>query len=840
METATRSQVPDVFIELIDSSRMARTHLLRCDVRTIRFMPGRQGNAIDARWRSLSRDPCYTDAECSEALCDPQLLLCIWLQSQPAERVCREIKPSHRRIQEHANRRSQTVHEQQSQVLQDAAEGGSDGGGACDNAHSEGSREQIATLKPLVESLNLDCRRNLVRYCLRVHVYRARLHMVCTKEGTEPLSQLGLWVGVESPDLTCIQSETTRRELANGPSPEWSETLELFFKQIDSNHLSLASPVKVCVHDLGTQDQQDGCMLGKLELPLHSLLGARPAPKWMPLRMPGATNEVGELLLGLELFAEKQVEPLTRGSFAGQLPDTQSCDILVNVVGARDLKDPTASFFSAVKHSRIEYRLGEYKTKTTVGHGSDPMWCSTSIWRGVKLPRQTLHAPSLVFSVAEASDSESDSDSEASGPGSEPEAKSETTSAEGQSKEQSKRKRKQKVKCICRPTSHPTESAVQSDVQSNAQSAYTAKLLKPIGAVSVKLRYQTQNALLPEADANHQPILGRYRRQKWVTYESAPAAHRLVTADIDRRKRKQRLLAAKREAEISDRIGQQLPAPRSAGNSEGVGRSSRWKAAILATVSTNNKTQNNVTALTPSKIVRCCESDEYAQSISDEFGYTFKFAVAPAGRKGKDPAYLVGRCKVLDELECGYPQLSAIDILPVRSYITGEPCGNLMTQVLVAQSDPAINDDNDAEQRVLSLNNSLKIVPTEEEVIVRLYAVRAFRLRAHDSGNSSDPYVLATLGEEQGRWPQGSVCQGKRVGGQPVEKDPQMNNLAPYFGKVFEWHGVRLPSTDVLRCTVWDYDKAGSDDCIGTTEIDLTSRFYSRQWQALGSNANGE
>jgi hypothetical protein len=130
-----------------------------------------------------------------------------------------------------------------------------------------------------------------------------------------------------------------------------------------------------------------------------------------------------------------------------------------------------------------------------------------------------------------------------------------------------------------------------------------------------------------------------------------------------------------------------------------------------------------------------------------------------------------------------------------------------------------------------------------QTVCVRLYVLRAFRLVAKDDGNSSDPYVLATLGGRPGAWPRGAgtmysaVRGGRPVAGTVVTKADGLRKgtLNPYFGLCFEWGGVVLPDAGPLCVTVMDAD-LDADDLIGTTTIDVADRFYSPVWRALGDS----
>jgi hypothetical protein len=100
--------------------------------------------------------------------------------------------------------------------------------------------------------------------------------------------------------------------------------------------------------------------------------------------------------------------------------------------------------------------------------------------------------------------------------------------------------------------------------------------------------------------------------------------------------------------------------------------------------------------------------------------------------------------------------------------------------------------------------------------LVRLYVVRATGLAALDGGNSSDPYLVASLGDTTFK------CRESVVKG----------TLKPYFGQVFEFE-TTMPGPAELKLAVYDWDLVGKDDLIGATSIDLEDRFFSAEWRAL-------
>jgi hypothetical protein len=144
-------------------------------------------------------------------------------------------------------------------------------------------------------------------------------------------------------------------------------------------------------------------------------------------------------------------------------------------------------------------------------------------------------------------------------------------------------------------------------------------------------------------------------------------------------------------------------------------------------------------------------------------------------------------------------------------------------------------------------------------VTVRVYVVRADRLKAKDDNNLSDPFLRVTLDAAvrrseslftssaaheppwvfkenmSGVWPSGTKKSGKEVDQKIIE-----STLNPYFGQVFEFRRVVLPGPCRLSVSVLDHDMISSDDMIGTTRIDLEDRYCSKEWRDFGVGAGSK
>jgi len=93
---------------------------------------------------------------------------------------------------------------------------------------------------------------------------------------------------------------------------------------------------------------------------------------------------------------------------------------------------------------------------------------------------------------------------------------------------------------------------------------------------------------------------------------------------------------------------------------------------------------------------------------------------------------------------------------------------------------------------------------------VRLYALEATDLTAKD-GKTSDPFLRVKLANSQ------------------QDTDKHMKTLTPEFYQRFDLT-CKIPGDSMLHLEVWDWDKFGSNDLIGTAVIDLESRWFSNHW----------
>jgi hypothetical protein len=102
-------------------------------------------------------------------------------------------------------------------------------------------------------------------------------------------------------------------------------------------------------------------------------------------------------------------------------------------------------------------------------------------------------------------------------------------------------------------------------------------------------------------------------------------------------------------------------------------------------------------------------------------------------------------------------------------------------------------------------------------VVVRFYVISGRKLAARDKGNLSDPFCVVKLGD--------TVIDDKA---NKIE-----GSVNPYFGRCFEMNAM-LPGPSLLTLDIYDWDRIGKNEIIGSTTIDLEDRFFSPAWQKLG------
>ena len=101
------------------------------------------------------------------------------------------------------------------------------------------------------------------------------------------------------------------------------------------------------------------------------------------------------------------------------------------------------------------------------------------------------------------------------------------------------------------------------------------------------------------------------------------------------------------------------------------------------------------------------------------------------------------------------------------------------------------------------------------EVTVRVYVIRGRDLRTSDPTGLCDPYLILN---------QRGVKKKYGSRDDKVEK-----TLSPWFYKVFQFR-TDIPGDSLLDIHVYDWEKRGKDELLGTCTVDIEDRFFSPIW----------
>eukprot|EP00002_Diphylleia_rotans_P036357 TRINITY_DN799_c0_g1_i1.p1 TRINITY_DN799_c0_g1~~TRINITY_DN799_c0_g1_i1.p1 ORF type:complete len:1445 (-),score=361.51 TRINITY_DN799_c0_g1_i1:290-4624(-) len=197
-----------------------------------------------------------------------------------------------------------------------------------------------------------------------------------------------------------------------------------------------------------------------------------------------------------------------------------------------------------------------------------------------------------------------------------------------------------------------------------------------------------------------------------------------------------------------------------------------------------------------------------------------------------EPEYLKDRIRLDDEMEDNY------DLNPFHEFIImrGMQVNDDILPSFIMQNEAvkAITDalDNDSSKQVGRFKGFVRVhsegTPSPpppfdlqslmgtQPYVIRVYILKGIGLSPRDDNGFSDPYIVLELGNTK-----------------ITNRDnKQEKTLDPEF---FECHELTttLPGPSILTVSVFDYDLIGSDELIGSTEIDLENRWFSKEWKAF-------
>ncbi|XP_028159554.1 otoferlin-like, partial [Ostrinia furnacalis] len=103
------------------------------------------------------------------------------------------------------------------------------------------------------------------------------------------------------------------------------------------------------------------------------------------------------------------------------------------------------------------------------------------------------------------------------------------------------------------------------------------------------------------------------------------------------------------------------------------------------------------------------------------------------------------------------------------------------------------------------------------QFLVRVYLVKGMDLKTKDFTGQSDPYVVLNCGK-------------KRMGNR---EEFVKNTVNPIFGRMYEFR-CTIPEDYRLKVSLYDYEAIQPDELIGSTEIDLEDRIYTKHRARIG------
>jgi hypothetical protein len=175
------------------------------------------------------------------------------------------------------------------------------------------------------------------------------------------------------------------------------------------------------------------------------------------------------------------------------------------------------------------------------------------------------------------------------------------------------------------------------------------------------------------------------------------------------------------------------------------------------------------------------------------------------------PKYMIGRKTIDNELEDTYKYPNPIMEFPLFRGCDGilsreMPCGKFKGYVRIMQKD--------VPPPPLPMDMSELFIETR--VMVRLYLLRAYNLPPMDLNGSTDSYPEIELA-------------GKTVS--DIESKVELN-LNPNYYSSYELYAT-IPGAANLKVSIFDADRIGARDFVGSTSIDLENRWFNSEWRDM-------
>jgi hypothetical protein len=649
-------------------------------------------------------------------------------------------------------------------------------------------------------------------FCLRVHIFQCR---------NLPSSEAS---GLLDPYVKCRfmgQKKKTRAE-ASTTDPTYYETLE--FHEMLPKDIKLAPEVRLEVWDRDTISNNthiSGCRFALADAVLTTHVGSRvPTPSWHRLRDTNGQPGMGQILVSLQLIAKgKQHDKLPRPPDI--TPAFRPAFLEVISLGVRDLKpfdfqgvsNPYIVFEMTAGNERVRFQTASSKTP----RGKNANFLERKVM-AVMLPEDPLYSPQLTIRVH---------DSRLGGLNN-PIVGTASVNLATKTPWNDTDYRPPQTQSFLNlggddstppltPGGTPSEDgSVASDVEGPADTeeglADAARAMAPDAEVAEQSSSSRPVSGSPDplksggGGGSFSPSFQAERSAQDATFgvgafqdedgvELPPIWEDMMESgqtEMDRRKAAMREMVRKKKAEVDRQKSRQ------GGN---------WYEKLLSQ---------------QARKLGVFDADDDMDCSIEELGIAFpKEWASSEFLEGRD-WWMKEEHKEGSELEqyLKHPPFESYDL-----YLGSEKekkglrlsrrrirkVGAFKGLIVITESQPS----KEASDFI-----DLSVMRKPQMYVVRLYIIKGVRLQPQDYNGLADPYITFKVGKHK--------LNDK-------EESLHLKTLEPGFYRSYEFP-VTIPGESRLRVKIFDYDRFGSDDLIGQTEIDLEDRWFSSEWRALGAS----
>lgn len=738
-----RSQMPEIFVELIHSANHQRTHWCRISVDKFKRTT-KSGVYVLAGWVTLALDTVSAGKQPNLLTVEPRILL--RMQLDCLENVINS------RLQAPQQCRIKAPH--------------------CAVKH----KLQLSYIGSPMSSLP-----QFFQFDLRVSVYMGKGLFVSDKAGlsSDP------FVCVSVPDVHDLTVRTrntaVKRQTCN---PD-------FFVQFDwtlmlpgqncraAAQLQMAPGVDIAVYDHDGPEAAPELM-GRVHIDMQDVAASK-WPLWLPLRFPGVTTVVGELLVGIELAGPADPALVSPAPDLRPPSITPPVDISVFLVGCRNLADREGRLQRMVKGATFVEAVLSSHPEVLVTHesaypvGEHPSYLQQITFKQCSLPSDGQFAPSLTMKICR--HSSFTGSREVLG----------TTELNLSHHLETFIARKQAAVMARTSSPPPRQGRIKQFKKQVSDRALRAGTYKKVNDVS-------------DGTSIDRRVIEKVRAvQDYCGTDATELSFRKgqIISVIKRMQATRRNLSYVLTGFVDNQMGRDnVVGTFPAAVTETVflshgGHGHKWECGRgISLDELENVFEFSECACLDIVTAKSYDSDKRSQR-SQESSSTLKVYVALTT---DDDAHQPN-----GPLAIGRTLISSPMVVTVRLYVVRAV--NLCPRDSNNSCDPFLE---------VSLDSAVAASGESER---------------WDTG-TLDRWEFVR--EQPGRWPVGSSGAGKEVEKQVYEK-----SRYPYFGTIFEWTRVLLPGPCQVHLAIKDDDAVGSD-MIGTTTVDVEQRFLSPRWRALG------